>query len=127
MGMSCYINRINDVKLSTFEEFQEYYYTMQNYPDNLLDFRKHYWLDKFFRKECKNSRNYDEVILTKEDIEKLINKIKCALNGNKDIFDKDDFFDKDVVAELNNVLEKFTDLLTNENFEKDTLYYESCS
>jgi hypothetical protein len=124
MGMDNYIERVNNIKLNTFEELENY--DIYDNKDTILCFRRHYWLDNYFRSNCKNSRAYDEVILVKQDIEKLIDKIEFAIKNSGEGFSKDDFYRDDIIQELESALFNFK-LLLDEDFENNTIYYDSCS
>lgn len=123
MGMDNYIEKVNNGCYKTVEELNN----RENYFGSLEEmfcYRKHYWLDNFFRQKCKNSEVYDEVILTKEDVELLIKEIKTALITDCSNFNKGQFFNDDIEYELNSVLRDMRKLL-KEDFEKNTYYYNS--
>lgn len=70
--------------------------------------------------------NCVKLILTKEDIETLIDKIKREINGEK-VFENviGFFFGKTCGEEWKDDLEVFTKVLEETNWDKETVYYDS--
>lgn len=126
MGMDNYIEKISNVNIRTNEEF-DFFWDMHTFDtEELFCYRRHYWLDNFFRTKCKNKRAYDSIVLVKEDIELLIKEIEIALITDCSNFRKDEFYHEDINNELNSAL-KDMKVLLYEDFENNAICYDSCS
>ena len=121
MGVNYLFQKLENTKVHTNEELDNYY--CEDNTIILYDYRKHYWLEQYLRANAKYGRNYDDFILTKEDIISFIQEIHIALKTNCSNFDKDNFLKKyDIEDELTTVLKDMNNLL-NEDFENNTIFF----
>lgn len=121
MGASYLFNKLDNIKIHTNGELEEYIY--EGNTITLFNYRKHYWLENYFRTNAKYGTSYDDFILIKEDIINFIKEINLALETNCSNFDKEDFFrTSHVEEELRSVLNDMNNLL-NEDFDNNTIYF----
>lgn len=121
MGVNYLFNKLENIKILTNDELEEYAY--EDNAITLYDYRKHYWVENYLRANAKHGVNYDDFLLTKEDIINFIKEINLALETNCSNFDKDDFFRiSHIEDELRSVLNDMNNLL-NEDFENNTIYF----
>lgn len=124
MGVNYMFIKIKDTKLKSNFDLENYW-SEEDKETVLYDYRKHYWISNFLRKNSTYGKNYDDFILEKDDILKFIEEIEFALNNDCSNFDKDDFFLKENVEfELNNVLEDMNELIL-EDFDNNTIYFSA--
>jgi len=135
MGMDISIDKFKGVACKTELDFEDIIYNSDVEEIEVCYWRKHYWLDDWFKQECKHGNYYDGLWLMKEDVINFYNYCNDLLtNGHKKYkLESDDFYcclgsknwnKEDILNEIKDTMKQIKPLL-NEDFENNVFRYTS--
>ena len=125
MSLLSEINIIKNIKISTYEEYNQKTYFGKIKTESLFDYTNYQWLSDWF----KDNTSYiweDEIsFLTKQNIIDFIDfcKSENIFEIINESFEDWKFIYKTKEKYINNVIDKFSKLL-DIDFDNNTIYYE---